>query len=152
MVNENVNNPASVWKLFKEIGIKKRNGKSSISSIKVGQQDIDDNLLIANEFNKNFVTVAANIKEPVEPSDFDKLKKYCNSRIPKNTEFTIPEISREKVDKYLKHIDLSKATGCDNIGPRLLKLAAPYVTDSITYICNESIKHSVFQTNGNRVR
>ncbi len=39
---------------------------------------------------------------------------------------------------------MSKATGCDNIGPRLLKLAAPYVTDSITYICNESIKHSVF--------
>ena len=54
--------------------------------------------------------------------------------------FTIPEVSKETVEKFLKHIDVSKATGCDNIGPHLLKIAAPYIAESVTYICNQSIK------------
>ena len=58
--------------------------------------------------------------------------------------FTIPEVSKESVEKFLKHIDVSKATGCDNIGPRLLKIAAPYIAESVTYICNQSIKTSQF--------
>ncbi len=61
-------------------------------------------------------------------------------------------MGREKVEKYLKNIDVSKATGTDNIGPRLLKLAAPYITDSITNICNESMKTHFFLTSGNRVK
>ena len=41
-------------------------------------------------------------------------------------------------------MDTSKATGNDNVGPRLLKLAAPYISDDITYICNQSINKSTF--------
>ena len=41
-------------------------------------------------------------------------------------------------------MDTSKATGTDNVGPRLLKLAAPYISDDITYICNQSINKSTF--------
>ena len=37
-----------------------------------------------------------------------------------------------------------KATGCDQIGPRILKISAPYIADCITHICNQSIKNSVF--------
>ena len=44
---------------------------------------------------------------------------------PADTYFSIPEISCEKVDEYLKNIDLTKATSSDNNGPRLLKLADP---------------------------
>lgn len=40
--------------------------------------------------------------------------------------------------------DSSKATGTDSIGPRLLKLAAPYIADDITFICNHSINTSTF--------
>ncbi len=97
LINENANKPASVWKLFKEIGVNKRNVNSGISSIKVGQHDIDDDLQIANEFNKFFVTVASNLKQPVETSNFEKLKTFCDSKIPENTEFKIPEMGREKV-------------------------------------------------------
>ena len=32
----------------------------------------------------------------------------------------------------------------DTIGPRLLKLAAPYISESLTFICNQSIVKSVF--------
>ena len=41
-------------------------------------------------------------------------------------------------------MDVSKATGTDSIGPRLLQLAAPYIADDITFICNHSINSSTF--------
>ena len=91
-----------------------------------------------------FVSVASNLKEPIENSNFEKLKTLCNNKIPDGTVFTIPEVSKESVEKILKHIDVSKATGCDNIGLRLLKIAAPYIAESDPYICNQSIKTSQF--------
>ena len=44
----------------------------------------------------------------------------------------------KKMEKYLRNIDLTKATGSDNIGPRLLKLAALFIAESLTYICNQN--------------
>ena len=41
-------------------------------------------------------------------------------------------------------MDVSKATGTDLIGPRLLKLAAPYIAEEVTFICNQSISNSIF--------
>ena len=46
--------------------------------------------------------------------------------------------------KYLSNIDISKATGTDGIGPRLLKLAAPHIAEHVTFICNHSMNVSVF--------
>ena len=144
LINENNNKPGSIWKHFREIGIKKTNRNNNINSIKIGNDCIDDSFKIASEFNKFFVSVASNLKEPVINSDFNKLKDFCNSKVPKDVHFDIPAISRDKVLKYLSQIDVSKATGCDQIGPRLLKTAAPYIVDSITYICNQSIQDGVF--------
>ena len=58
--------------------------------------------------------------------------------------FAIPMIDRQKVLKFLSNIDINKASGTDMIGPRLLKFAAPFIADEITFICNQSISKSVF--------
>ena len=144
IINENVNNPSSVWKLFKELGASKRNIGSSIFSIKINDKTIDNPSEISSEFNKFFVSVASKIKEPVVPSNFDRLRTFCNEKLTENTSFSILTLGHEKVEKYLKNIDITKATGVDTIGPRLLKLAAPYISESLTFICNQSIVKSVF--------
>ena len=46
--------------------------------------------------------------------------------------------------KYLSNVDVSKATGTDNIGTRLLKLAATHIAEDITFICNSSIDSNCF--------
>lgn len=56
----------------------------------------------------------------------------------------IPPMQKEEVLKFLSSIDINKATGTDLIGPHLLKLAAPYIAEEITFICNHSITNSVF--------
>ena len=73
-----------------------------------------------------------------------KLKDFCNSKVPDGVQFNIPEVSHDKVLKFLSNINISKATGCNQICPRLLKIAAPFIVESITlsYICNLSIQNS----------
>ena len=101
-------------------------------------------LEIANEFNEFFVNVATKLKEPVPNTNHDKLKEFCQSKLPSDMKFKIPQIQKEKVLKFLSTMDVSKATGTDMIGPRLLKLAAPCIADEVTFICNHSINNSVF--------
>ena len=99
---------------------------------------------MANEFNNFFVNIASKVKEPTINTNHEKLREFCQSKLPADTKFIIPQISNESVLKFLSNIDINKATGTDMIGPRLLKLSAPYITDEITFICNRSITTSVF--------
>ena len=65
------------------------------------------------------------------------------SKLPSNAKFKIPQIQKESVLKFFSRMDINKATGTDMIGPRLLKLAAPYIVGEITFICNHSINNSI---------
>ena len=51
ILNENANNPASVWKLFKEIGASKRKDSADIFSLKINDNAFENPKDIANEFN-----------------------------------------------------------------------------------------------------
>ena len=144
-IENNKNKPGSIYKLFKEVGTGKGCKKpSNISAVIHGGSYTEDPSEIANTSKKYFVNVATRIKEPVANSDHDKLREFCQSRLSENTKFKITNIEKEKVLKYLTNMDVSKVTGTDSIGSRLLKLAAPYITDDITFICNHSINSSTF--------
>ena len=80
----------------------------------------------------------------MSPSNHEKLREYCNSKLPTEASFEIPLLSNGKVLKYLQGVDIRKSTGTDDIGPRLLKIAALYIADSLTYIFNLSIKTGTF--------
>ena len=51
ILNENFNNPASVWKLFKEMGLSKQNDSSNIFSLKINNQMVENPKYIADKFN-----------------------------------------------------------------------------------------------------
>ena len=145
-IESNKGKPGSIYKLFQEVGAGKGKQKQSeISSINSNENTcIESPSEISNAFNDFFVNVASNLKEPITPSYHDKLEDFCKSQISENTAFTIPNIEKNKVLKYLLNVDIKKATGTDNIGARLLKLAAPYIAEDITFICNKSISSSCF--------
>ena len=54
ILNENAYNPASVWKLFKEIGTSKRKGSADIFSLKTSDSVTENSKDTANEFNNCF--------------------------------------------------------------------------------------------------
>lgn len=137
-------NPNNIWKLFKELGASKNSNSNGNVQIKVDNVLLESSEEISNAFNNFFVQVAESIKEPIVPSNHEKLKEFCRNKVPNNINFNIPFLEASYVEKYLSSIDTTKATGTDNIGPRLLKIAASEIADSITFICNRSIEESLF--------
>ena len=102
LIEENNSKPSNIWKIFKELGATKNKSKGTTNTISVDGHEYTDSLEIANEFNKFFVTVASKLKEPNLQPNFEQLDKFCDDSIPKNTEFSIPFLTREKVEKIFE--------------------------------------------------
>ncbi|MCG8034833.1 MAG: hypothetical protein JAZ03_22035 [Candidatus Thiodiazotropha taylori] len=144
-IDENKNKPGSIFKIFQEAGAGKgQQAQTNIGPIKYGDLYIEQPTDIANSFNEFFVNVASKIKEPLLSSNHDRLREFCNSKLLTESKYHIPPVQKDQVKKFLHNLDVSKATGTDNIGPRLLKLSAPYIANEITYICNQSVGTSIF--------
>ena len=148
LIEEGKNQPTTIWKMFNELGAGKRRSNSSnnINSLKIGNLETEDPLEISNAFNDFFINIADNIKEPTESSNHELLRDFCNEKIPEGVVFDLPLLNTDNVMKYLNNLDIKKSTGTDDIGPRLLKMSSPIIAESLTYICNLSIKTGSFPT------
>ena len=144
-VEEGKDDPRSIWKLFKQFGTTKK-GTSKVNNfeIKINNNIISNDLDIANVFNDYFVNIPSKLKEPIQPSEFKLLQNFVDSKFNDDTNFTIPFINYSFVSNYLANMDVTKATGLDGIGSRLLKIAPNALTPSITYMINKSIESGVF--------
>ena len=144
-IEEGKDDPKSIWKIFKEFGAYgKKCNENGCLKIKVGEDIISNDFDLAESFNDYFINVAANLKAPIEKNNFDDLRELIRLKIPDNVVFELPEIDDSFVFKYLSTLDVSKATGLDGIGPKLLKLSSGIITKSITNIMNKCIINGKF--------
>ena len=124
-IEEGISDPKSIWKLFKELGANgKGNNSESGINIKTGEQLVIHEADLTQLFNPDFVNVASSIKEPTVHSNFVELQNYVESKVTSNTEFTIPLTNVTFVRNFLTNLNVNKSTGLDNIGPRVLTIAA----------------------------
>ena len=56
-------------------------------------------------------------------------------------------IKIDETKALLAKLDVSKATGLDDVGPYFLKLSAEFIAPCITYLINLSIVQGVFPSN-----
>ena len=63
-----------------------------------------------------FVSIASEIKEPIAPSNFDRLRTFCNEKLSENTSFSIPTLRHEKVETYLKILTSPRLQGQTILG------------------------------------
>lgn len=146
-LDEGKDDPRSIWKLFRELGAGGKSGpRENILGVNSNDQFITSDSEIANIFNNFFANVATQLKEPCIDSDFQYVKDYVDSKVPGDISFSIPNISQSFVRKYLSNLDISKATGLDCIGPRLLKMSQNIICSSITVIINKSLNQGIFPT------
>ena len=126
---KNRSDPASIWKAIKSLTNTNTSKK---------QPNISPDV-----FNHYFTNVATNLIKS-RPSPLDDSFNYClnnidnfvSSRLGVNQSFDLPFMSTCDVISYLRLMKSKKSTGLDNINCRLLKMGAPYLADSLTYIYN----------------
>ena len=126
----------NIWKAIKLL----RNSKSSNGDLK----------LDPDVFNKHFTSIAEkllqNNKDVTNTNDtFDSVLKKIDAFVtPKRTyrKLIIPPISTTDVLLYLKSLKQNTSVGLDGIHNKFLKLAHPFITDSLTYIYNLMISNN----------
>ena len=111
-----------------------------------------DESVLADTFNDYFVNIASKLKEPITQPDFTKLREFVNSTIPEKVKFELPDIDENFVFSFLSKLDISKSTGLDGIGPRLLKLSSGVITTSITFIVKKCLETSNFPLSWKRAK
>ena len=143
LIETNKNDPKILTKIFQELG-SKNNTRKHLHKLKVDDKLIECKQKIGNVFNQHFASLVYTLNN--NSSGLPECEKLSNF-VDKNSSgvtFKIPHVSHGFVFKYLCKIKISKATGFDEISARFLKLFAPYLTDSITKICNLSITENRF--------
>ena len=144
-IEEGKSDPRTIWKLFKEFGLKgKGNDNENNFAIKCEDNIITAESDLAKLFNNYFVNVASKLQEPIINSEFEYLNTFVESKVPNDVEFKIPLTNAAFVNTFLSNLNISKSTGLDNIGPKILKLSANIIAPSLVYIINKSITSGTF--------
>ena len=107
---------------------------------------VDKSIDIANTFNKFFTSCVENLRsENMSTStNFSKLFNFVNNKISQNTQFAIPPVKMNELLQDRLNLNINKSTGTDNIGPKILKVSAPFIVSPLTYIFNRIIDSSIY--------
>ena len=120
--NEHLGDPRKTWKTLKKVSFKKKSG-DRIELIKDGYV-IDDPECIASIFNEYFTQTASRYDTE---HTFNELHELTDDI------FTCVSIGEDFVLKELSKLSIFKSSGIDNLHPRLLKLASPFITKPLTH-------------------
>ena len=144
-IEEGKSDPRTIWKLFKEFGLKGiGNDNENNLAIKCEDNIITAESDLAKLYNNYFVNVASILQEPIINSEFEFLNTFVESKVPNDVEFKIPLTNAAFVNTFLSNLNISKSTGLDNIGPKILKLSTNIIAPSLVYIINKSITSGTF--------
>ena len=132
--------PKKTWKLINELSSRKVHEATNVKNIKQDDTEITNSYEIANAFNTYFTTIGESLANELPHSDIDPIS-YLN---PVNSSFSLEQLNVETVIESLKAVNSNKATGPDNIPGRVLKIAAEFLSSSLTAIFNRSLSMGIY--------
>ena len=112
----------------------------NVTSLKYSDRVISDPAEISGSFNKHFPEIGLKLSS----SQTESTKSYLDYLNPTDSVFEITTIETNTVFKLLSNMSEKKATGIDQIPCKLLKIAAPVISESLTIVFNKSIMNSIF--------
>ena len=84
--------------------------------------------------------------------DEKRVQEFVAARVPPNNLFKIPLLTELDVERFLRNLDIRKATGLDYIDAKFLKLAAPFLLKTLKEICILSINTTLFKLPGRSLK
>lgn len=157
---ENGKNNYDFWRTIKPFISDKHNNESSTIILREGTDIITDPEKICSIFNSHFSNVAQDIGFADQiPSHVDMnnivqyvLEKHGNhasitkikQNVSSNSHFSFCHTNENDVLEALKNIDVKKATGYDNLPPRIIKYSISYLVPVLTTLINQCIDDCIF--------
>ena len=152
------NNPRQYWRTIKPYMTDKCKTSNQDISLFHENKLVNDPIKVCKIFNDYFIKAASNIgnEEPIRDDetvdDILCMYKDCEviqritSNVPHDGIFRFSFTSVKDVKDLLKKTDPTKATGYDDIPPKLLQLGATELAPTITNLINQSIEKCRFPT------
>ena len=140
LIDNHKDDTNAFWRTTKKIipGNKSSGGSKNINIDGVLCSEASDGKKIANGFDNFFASAAVRLKRAFGSVSFKKrsVDQKVNGSIP-NFKFEL--VNESLIVKTLQGLKASKASGLDNISPRMLKDAAVVVAKPLTRIVIESL-------------
>jgi hypothetical protein len=93
--------------------------------------------------NHHFTTIADKVinSDKFKDNNLSRLQEFCKTKNVKS-KLEIPYMTVNDVYQALLHMKQTNTRGIDGLDGKILKISAPYITDSLTYIYNLCIDKS----------
>ena len=145
---ENLKDTSTIWRHVRLVNKgSTTTGKTLPDELRIDGQRITDSHSIAAKFTEYFTSIAQLLDDTDTDSNdinVDKLQELVNNKVPFDVQFNIPFITTEQVLSFIRILDPSKATGLDDLGPRVIKLAANVIAPFIGSLINKSLSSGTF--------
>ena len=133
-------NLKKAWKSINEL-LGKQKKQSKVNEIKLGENILNNPRDIAEGFNNYFSNIGPDLASQIQTStsNFETYVKIATSEFAAFQHTTV-----DNVHQLLSRISSNKATGIDKISCKMIRMAAPAIADSLTYIFNQAITLASF--------
>ena len=133
-------NPKKAWKSINSL-LGRENKPTVVNEITVGNNNLTCPEDIAEGFNECFSNIGPELSSKIDSSNYN-FETYIKSA---KSEFAaFQPVTVSQISHLLHGLSDNKATGIDKISCKIMKLAAPVISDSLTLICNQAITLSSF--------
>ena len=142
MIHENKGDSKATWKILKSLLPKC--SSSGITSLEINGKLVTDFKDISNLFNKFFTNIGSKLAASISNVKIDPMD-YVKKCFPsQRCVFKFKSVTEYEVLKLIKGLPNGKATGIDNYQVKLIKLSAPEISKSLTYLFNFSLSQGKF--------
>ena len=141
-------NPKKAWKSINNL-LGRQNKPTVVNELNVGEENLTSPEDIAEGFNEYFSNIGPDLASKIDysNSNFETYVKIAQSEFAAFQPVTVSHVSH-----LLHGLSNNKATGIDKISSKIIKLAAPVISDSLTLIFNQAITLSSFPDEWNVAR
>ncbi len=139
ILNKYQSNAKKTWQILRKAVNNTGKKPNSIQKIIVDGLSIEDNLLIANNFNKFFTNVADNIVKSIHPPN----PPYLDQTVPLNCpkfKFSDCPITEVEVREITLQLKSTKSTDFNGVSSHFLKKIIDEITPPLSIIFNRSLE------------
>ena len=133
-------NPKEAWKTINNL-LGRQSKSTTVNELKLNESSLTNPKDIAEGFNDYFSNIGTNLASKIGTSNCN-FETYVEKA---KSEFTaFQPVTVNLVYQLLSGLSAKKATGVDKISSKIIKIASPSISDSLTHIFNQSITLSLF--------